>query len=113
MCHSETRKINSERPPLYRIIEDQYNTGSMLPELENRKAVLAKKRDLHQPLNHDEMQDYMKQHKEMFDEMAKRRKQEWKQKHMEHKLNYVNAQNMKSSFTDAIKNADKEEVINR
>ena len=32
---------------------------------------------------------------------------------MEHKLNYMNAQNMKSSFTDAIRTMDKEDSINR
>ena len=71
---SVPRKLSSDQRPLFRIIEDNYKQQNLLPELEKRKAVLAKKREMYSPLDHEEMQDHMHQHRQTFDEMASRRR---------------------------------------
>ena len=53
--NAETKKIVS---PNYRKIEKEYSQKTLMPYLEQKKKILNSLRDLHKPLNHDELQEY-------------------------------------------------------
>jgi uncharacterized small protein (DUF1192 family) len=43
-------------------MEDEYNTRILMPELERRKAEMAKKRDALQPVSHDAIKEHGKRY---------------------------------------------------
>ena len=101
-------KINSqnmikflEHKPLFVQMEEHFQQAVIMPELEQQKAKLAKKRLLYQPLNHEEIVDHMKKHEEIRKIYENRRKKKLQNKLIESELNSV-ASLYHSKFSSSI-----------
>jgi hypothetical protein len=74
--NKRTKEISS---PLYRQIEEGYKLDPKKPgkyvikELENRKQMLKSIRDLHKPIDHDELQEYRQKMDAQVEELTKKR----------------------------------------
>ncbi|OMJ81567.1 hypothetical protein SteCoe_3997 [Stentor coeruleus] len=97
----ETAKRSVSSKPLYMQMEDAYKQQVLMPQLEQHKAELAKKRILYQPLDREEFKDHIKKHEEIRREQEYRRKKEFKQKILEAEVNSASF-NLQSKFTLAI-----------
>lgn len=51
-------KETVSKTPLYKQIEDKYNEKVLMPSLNQKKKILASIRDLHAPLNHEQLIEY-------------------------------------------------------
>ena len=72
--NKELRKVASVKP-LFKEIEERFQHSFELPELENRKKELAKKRQIFAPMNLKDIFDHTKYYEEHLDLMSGRRKQ--------------------------------------
>lgn len=70
----ETRKIN--RNPSYKQIEQKFKLEYEDSEIEKRKLHLKSLRDLHKPINHDELLEHSKKMEELTKEKLEKRKTE-------------------------------------
>lgn len=98
------RTINSK--PLYKQMEDAYKQQVLMPQLEQHKAELAKKRILYQPLDHNELKEHLRKHEETKREQEYRRKKELRQKMFDAEVNSASS-NLNSKFTLAILEEEK------
>ena len=87
--------------PLYVKIEENYEDQVLMPELEKKKAELARKRELFQPIRKHEIIEHMKRYQEYSYESQVRREQSLKNKEIEFKYNN-SAGVFKSKFTENI-----------
>lgn len=55
-----TRNISKLYPPKYKDIERKFEEEFMLSELETKKKKLAEIRELHKPLDHNEIEKHAK-----------------------------------------------------
>ncbi|CAG9331068.1 unnamed protein product [Blepharisma stoltei] len=101
----ETKKILSEKP-LYQKLDELYTNEILMPELERKKAELAKKRMLFKPLDHNELAEYEKRHDEMLRECEERRRERAKQRSIDHIANSASL-DLKSKFYDNILEEEK------
>ena len=72
--NKELRKVASVKP-LFKEIEERFQNSFELPELENRKKELAKKRQIFAPMNLKDIFDHTKYYEEHLGLMSSRRKQ--------------------------------------
>ena len=96
----ELREIIANKP-LYVKIEENYEEQVLMPELEKKKAELAKKREVFQPVRKQEIIDHMKKYQENSLESQARREILAKNKEIEFKYNN-SACVIKSKFTENI-----------
>ncbi|CAG9332015.1 unnamed protein product [Blepharisma stoltei] len=102
---TEYKKVISEKP-LFKKIQDNYQQSVLMPELEKKKAELAKKRNLFKPLDHYDLVEHSRHHDEIMQEFDERRKQNLKNRSLEHKMNAASL-SLKSRFTDTILEEEK------
>ncbi|CAG9336058.1 unnamed protein product [Blepharisma stoltei] len=117
----EYQKVVSNKP-LFKQMEDKFNQQVLMPELEKKKAELAKKRMLFQPINPQEIYEHSKKINEIRKEQEQRRQKELVQRSLEEQVNFLSP-NLQSHFTEAIMEEErrkreeaekvKEDVINR
>ncbi|OMJ81990.1 hypothetical protein SteCoe_17422 [Stentor coeruleus] len=81
------QKILEQKKPLYIQMEENYKQNILIPELEQKKAQIAKKKLLYQPLDHEELLEHMKKYKEIAKIEEFRRKKEMQKKEIEAELN--------------------------
>lgn len=101
----EFREVISNKP-LYLKIEENYEEQVLMPELEKKKAELARKREFLQPIRRSEILDHMKKYQETAIESQVRREIQIKNKQLEFKYN-SSACAMKSRFTDRVLEEEK------
>ena len=94
----EFREIITNKP-LYVKIEENYEEQVLMPELEKKKAELARKREFFQPVRKQEIIDHMKRYQENSLESQARREILVKNKQIEFKYNN-SACMIKSKFTE-------------
>lgn len=87
--------------PLYIKFEENYEEQVLMPELEKKKAELARKREFLQPIRRNEIMDHMKKYQEIAYENQARRELSAKNKQIEFKYNNSTGI-IKSRFTDNI-----------
>jgi hypothetical protein len=92
--------------PLYKQMEDAYKQKVLMPQLEQHKAELAKKRMDFQPLNPDELKAHSKHHEELRRQFEYRRKKEIEQKKLDAQLNLA-SNSLQSKFTIAVLEEEK------
>ncbi|OMJ85355.1 hypothetical protein SteCoe_13328 [Stentor coeruleus] len=83
--------ILEQKKPLYIQMEENYKQNIIMPELEQKKAQIAKKKLLYQPLDHEELLDHMKKYKEIAKIEEFRRKKEMQKKEIEAELNMASS----------------------
>jgi hypothetical protein len=71
-AEQDYRKLMANKP-LYQKIEESYSTGRIIPELERRKELLAKKRQGFRPMNKEELDEHARHLQEMRQELELRR----------------------------------------
>lgn len=103
--NQEYKKVAANKP-LFKQMEDKFNQQVLMPELEKKKAELAKKRMLFQPINPQEIYEHSKKITEIRREQEARRQKEMVQRSLEEQVNYL-APNLQSQFTVAILEEDK------
>jgi hypothetical protein len=96
----ELREVAGSKP-LFMRIEENYEENVLMPELEKKKAELAKKRELFQPIRRGEIVDHMRKYHESALESQARRELNFKSKQLEFKYNST-AFMLKSHFTERI-----------
>jgi hypothetical protein len=101
----EFREVISNKP-MYLRIEENYEEQVLMPELEKKKAELARKREFLQPIRRSEILDHMKKYQETAMESQVRREIQAKNKQLEFKYN-SSACAMKSRFTDRVLEEEK------
>lgn len=108
---TEYKKVIAEKP-MFKKIEDNFTQEVLMPELEKKKAELAKKRILFRPLDHYDLADHSRRHEEMKKEFEDRRKQTFKNRSLEHKMNSASL-SLKSRFTDAVVEEEKRKKLEK
>ena len=101
----EFREVITSKP-LYVKIEENYEEQVLMPELEKKKAELAKKREFFQPIKKQEIAEHMKKYQENSLENQMRREIHNKNKQIEFKYNN-SAYIIKSKFTENILEEEK------
>ena len=101
----EFREVVSIKP-LYVKIEENYEEQVLMPELEKKKAELARKREFLQPIKRTEIIEHMKKYQEAAVENQIRREFQAKTKALEFKYN-SSAGVIKSRFTDRVLEEEK------
>lgn len=96
----EFREIITNKP-LFVKIEENYEEQVLMPELEKKKAELAKKREFFQPVRKQEIAEHMKRYLENSHENQARREMAQKGKKIEFQYNN-SACIIKSKFTESI-----------
>ncbi|CAG9328229.1 unnamed protein product [Blepharisma stoltei] len=102
---TEYKKVISEKP-LYKKIQENYQQEILMPELEKKKAELAKKRNLFKPLDRYDILEHSKNHDELMRESEERRKQNIRNRSLEYKMNAASL-SLKTRFTDVILEEEK------
>ncbi len=80
----EEQKSKSVLPPeqdyLYKKLEDRYNREVLLPILESKKLALAKKRNIYQPINKEELDEHMRKHESLMAQKEEEREKEQRER---------------------------------
>lgn len=101
----EFKEVISTKP-LYMKIEENYEEQVLMPELEKKKAELARKREFLQPIKRTEIIEHMKKYQEASMESQLRREYQAKTKAIEFKYNSSTGV-IKSRFTDRVLEEEK------
>ncbi|CAG9315433.1 unnamed protein product [Blepharisma stoltei] len=101
----EYKKVTSSKP-LFKQMEDKFNQQVLMPALEKKKAELAKKRMLFQPINPQEIYEHSKKVNEIRREQEQRRQKEIIQRSLEEQVNYF-SKNFQTHFTAAVIEEDR------
>ncbi|CAG9334139.1 unnamed protein product [Blepharisma stoltei] len=67
---TEMKSLSKEKP-LYKKIEDEYEEKVVRPEMERRKTVLIKKREIYSPVRHEEIENHIEKYQKYIDEKSK------------------------------------------
>lgn len=107
--NQDLRKISSVKP-LYREFEERYSLCIELPELENRKKELAKRRKLFAPISIKDISEHKKNYEKTLEEKEAKRKEKLAEIRKEDQA-YAGSMNFyKAKIYDVAKQADKEQA---
>jgi len=99
LTNQEYKKATNYKP-LYKKLEEKFNNQVLMPELEKKKAQLAQKRMMYQPIDSKEIQEHAKKVDLIKQEQETKRLKELQQKQLDYKLNSVSQEN-RSKFMEA------------
>jgi hypothetical protein len=110
--NQELRKVSSVKP-LFKELEERFQSSFELPELENRKKELARKRQAFAPMNLKEISDHSKNYEELLEIMSSKRKKKKLENNRDSLIN-SSCQNLyKSKMFEIAQKSDreKEEIL--
>ncbi|OMJ77502.1 hypothetical protein SteCoe_22899 [Stentor coeruleus] len=107
--NQDLRKISSVKP-LYREFEERYSLCIELPELENRKKELAKRRQLFVPISTKDISMHKKNYEKTLEEKEAKRKEKLAGMKKDDQIYAGNMNFYKAKIYDVAKQADKEQA---